>query len=51
MRTFLLVLISVIGLSAADMPARAQAVPETGSKRWKEEHARKLDDLRKLLKR
>ena len=51
MRTFLLVLISVIALSAADMPAQAQALPETGSKRWKEEHARKLDDLFAALKR
>ncbi|MGI9409799.1 MAG: tetratricopeptide repeat protein, partial [Hyphomicrobiaceae bacterium] len=40
-----------IGLSTAELTARAQAVPETGSKRWKEEHARKLDDLFAALKR
>ena len=51
MRTFLLVLISAIGLSFADIAARAQALPETGSKRWKEDHARKLDDLFAALKR
>ena len=53
MRTLLFVMISAIGLSFADIAvqAQAQAQPEAGSKRWKEEHARKLDDLFAALKR